>query len=218
MTALLCVIGATGSAWSRNVAVDDHFYTYYSIKDKGKIVAYYVCGQYGCGAAGQFVNFRRACAVMEGTPITKKNVVTRALYVFDKGKTTTDPAMLDVYTKTDTISADGISDTVQVTLQAQVSLGFTAGSKAHCAMAADDSFVFVGTNISEAVTVDKNALSVNPTGMGNVASITADDRGYVTISSTEGNYEIYYTNGGPLQSGGGGPFEMANAHNAFTSN
>jgi len=89
---------------------------------------------------------------MEGQPVTVGNTVTRSLYVLDGGSNTS-IVSLNVFKKTDTITSN--SDTVSITPSKKLTLPLTGGSNALCSMAANDGFVFIGTNASQ------NAVKVN---------------------------------------------------------
>ncbi|HEX4861963.1 MAG TPA: hypothetical protein VFV07_12045 [Rhizomicrobium sp.] len=211
----LGISALAGAAFANGRDIDDNFYTYYSFTNSGRTVAYFVCEQVGGCVAGDVLGkFKSACALVEGAPVTNGNVVTRAIYIFDRGKKATDPTRLYVYQKTDTIN--GSSDDVVVTLVQDIALGDTAGKSAHCTMAATDAFVYAGTDVSGVWKVDKSSFAVAGTGFVGAASVTADERGYITITDTEGIFEILNPGGGPLQMGGGRYF-MANTHAAIVT-
>jgi hypothetical protein len=212
--ASICVLACSIAADAHNSAIDDHFYTFYTFDRSNKTITYFVCGPAGCYSVGTLGKFKSACAILEGTPSTNGNVVTRAIYVLDRGRKPTDQATLVVYTKTDTIN-DTTGDDIEVTLRAKVQLGFAAGAKAHCSMAANDSFVYVGTDVNGAMRVDKTSLSVGGTSSGNAAAITADERGYITVRDTSGTF-IIFDPSGSAQMLGGGIYEMTDTHNAYT--
>jgi hypothetical protein len=207
-TTLVVVSAAAfgGAVSAKDRAIDDNFYTYYGF-DGGQAVNYFTCTTNGCTAAGMLMPFKHACALLEGPPATSGNVVTRALYIMESGKKATDDAQLYVYSKTDTI--DGGDDEVAITLQQKVDLGFQAGKKAHCAMAAAGTVLFAGTDLSATYTVDKSTFAVHFSGFGSIASATADARGYVTLVAPDKTFAIFNPGGGQMVSGGGVYF-MAN--------
>jgi hypothetical protein len=145
-----------------------------------------VCGRlpntFGCYGGGNLTSFESGCAVLEGAPHTKGNVVTRGIYVLDRRVSDSDPVTLFVYTRTDTITDS--FDTVFVGLERQVPLGITGGKHAKCRMAGNHSFVYAGTDLIEfAVSVNKSDFTVTQVGGANTTSITADQRGYVAVNS-----------------------------------
>lgn len=212
--ASICVFGCSSPATARNSALDDNFYTFYNFDSLHNTVNWTVCGPAGCYGGGTLGKFKSACAVLEGAPCTKHNIVTRAIYILDRGRKPSDTATLAVYTKTDMIGGER-GDEVKVKLRAKVPLGFTAGAEAHCSMAANDTTVYLGTDVNGAMRVDKNSLTVGGTGSGNAAAITADERGYITVRDTNGIFEIFNPDGS-AQLSGGGVYEMTDTHNAYT--
>src|SRR5271166_1572738 len=89
--------------------------------------------------------FNRVCAVVEGEPVTVGNTVTRSIYVLDGGSNTSSVS-LNVFKKTDIITDN--ADTVSITPSKKLTLPLAGGSNALCTMAANDGFIFVGTNAS----------------------------------------------------------------------
>jgi hypothetical protein len=136
------------------------------------------------------------------------DIVTRAIYILDKRTTEGDPAILYVYTRTDTITEN--SDAVQVTLTAQIPLDPAGGSKTHCMMAANDRFVYTATNASSKVMMtDKAMLDAEPLIVGGpVAGLTADGRGFVAIDF-EGGFIIANSGGGLVQNSSGNIYEVS---------
>src|SRR6185312_8289430 len=144
-----------------------------------------ICGNVGdsggCFGGGNLGPFERACGLLEGTPHTKGDVVTRALYVLDARRSSTASIVLYVYVRTDKI--DPPFDDINFTLKKQISLGVTGGVKSHCSMAANDHFVYAGTDASSAVAINKINFTFAPASNGPVSAITADSRGYIAIVS-----------------------------------
>lgn len=205
-TAALLCCAWSGAAEAKKVALDAGLFAEYTASATD--VEFTICGQTqqssGCyGGGSMSPPFEQACAVLEGTPKQKGNVVTRAIYVLDKRTSKTDPVTLYVYTRTDTITDS--FDTVNVTLKTQIPMsGVTGGSKSKCFMAAGDSFLYAGTDASlQAGVVDKAALTVSPlSGSGTLTAITADERGYIAVDF-QGEFGIADPQGGFVQSGGG---------------
>src|SRR5262249_12091986 len=113
-TAALLACAWSGAAGAKP-ALDATLFAEYTASATG--VQFTVCGATlntsGCyGGGAMSPPFEQACAVLEGTPKTKNNVVRRDIYVLDKRTSKTDPAMLYIYTRSDTITDS--SDTVQV--------------------------------------------------------------------------------------------------------
>src|SRR3954447_17531995 len=96
--------------------LDDNLYIAYSFSDNGSHVWYSVCGSLpqtvGCFAGGELERLDRACAIVEGKPQQKGNIIRRNIYVFDKRRSTDSPALVNVYARTDTITDS--DDTVEV--------------------------------------------------------------------------------------------------------
>jgi len=156
---------------------------------------------------------------MEGNPKTDlgTNTVTRAIYVLDIASgSNLNGVVLSVYTKTDTITPD--FDTVTVTLSKTVSLPLVGGSSAAASMAANNKFLFIGTNRSpQGVELDKRTFSITRVGGFsppiNVSAITADKYGYVTMTfgkfnDIENGFVVFGPDGGFREDGGGADFML----------
>jgi hypothetical protein len=197
-------------------APDAGLYTNYSLNsnDGQTTVQWLVCGSTqnsdGCYGIGQIGPFIAVGAMLEGDPVVKGNVVTRAIYVADSGRAS--KVKLYVYKKVDTVTAN--YDTVTVTLKRAITLPLVGGSNAICSMAANKDFLFIGTDQSEfAAMVQKNNLVVTQVGDGggNVIAITSDQYGFVTITNTEpgsSGFAVYGPTGGLEGFGGGAEFML----------
>jgi hypothetical protein len=205
------------------VPIDSTLFTTYESYGNNNIT-WVTCGSTkntgGCYGAGTLGPFGRVCAVMEGQPVTVGNTVTRSLYVLDGGSNT-NIVSLNVFKKTDTITSN--SDTVSITPSKKLTLPLTGGGNALCSMAANDGFIFVGTDASpNAVKVNKLTYSLTKLGGFSpplpVTAITANDYGYVTVTqqaATGGSgFSIYGPNGMLQEDGGGAPF-IPNTTNAY---
>jgi hypothetical protein len=203
------------------VPIDSTLFTTYQNYGNDNIT-WFTCGSTknsnGCYGAGTLGPLARVCAVMEGQPVTVGNTVTRSLYVLDGGSNTS-VVSLNVFKKTDAITSN--SDTVSITPSKKLTLPLTGGSNALCSMAANDGFIFVGTNASpNAVRVNKLTYSLTKVGAFSlpVTAITANDYGYVTVTqeaATGGSgFSVYGPNGMLQEDGGGAPF-IANTTNAY---
>jgi hypothetical protein len=184
-------------------------------------VSFTVCGSLpeseGCYGFATMQPFEQACAVLEGKPkINKDNVMTRAIYVLDKRTSKAAPITLYVYKRTDTLTDS--DDTVQVTLEQSVPLGLTGGSSSHCSMAGNDDYVYAATDQDEtAAGINKKTLTVSQLGgfspPSTITSITADDRGYVSLHFVEGFY--VFAPDGSGEEDGGGAADMVNTRNGW---
>jgi hypothetical protein len=184
-------------------------------------VSFTVCGSLpqteGCYGGGTMQPFEQACAVLEGTPkINKKNVMTRAIYVLDKRTSNTAPINLYVYKRTDTLTDS--YDTVQVTLVQSVPLGLTGGASSHCSLAGNLDYVYAATDQdTTAAGINKTTLAVSQLGgfspPSTITSITADDRGYVSLHFGEGFY--VFAPDGSGEEDGGGAADMVNSRNGW---
>src|SRR5262249_26687424 len=140
----------------------------------------------GCFGSGGLGPFGRAGALIEGNQSTQGNTVSRFIYVVDiAGGTGGNGVTLFVYKKTDTVTSS--TDTITIKLTRKIPLPLTGGSTALCSMAANNGFLFIGTDQSpQAVRVQKNNLAVTTIGGFsppiNVSSITTDKYGYVTVT------------------------------------
>jgi hypothetical protein len=195
-------------------APDSTLYTTYSGSSTN--LSWIVCGStqetegcYDSGSLGPFVGIG---AMLESNPTVKGDVVTRELYIVDSGATA---VKLYVYKKTDTVSST--FDTTTITLSKTISLPLTGGSNALASMAANNSFLFIGTNQGEqAVMVQKNNLAVSKVGIYilgiNVTSITSDEYGYVTVTQTgsdgSSGFAVFGPNGEAQEDGGGANFVL----------
>jgi hypothetical protein len=219
LTAMILFVVAIAPLQAQNsvlpAAPDSTLYTTYS--GGPTTLNWIVCGSTaqtsGCYSSGSLGPFIGIGALLEGNPSIKGDVVTRAIYVVDSGDTNS--VTLDVYKKTDTVTAD--FDTVTVTLARTIALPLTGGSTAVVSMAANNGFLFIGTDQSpQAVEVRKSNLSVTQLGGFsppiNVTSITADQYGYVTVTQTgaafETGFNVYGPNGAGVEGGGGADFML----------
>jgi hypothetical protein len=195
-------------------------YATYTTSGDGEYVSFDVCGSTqgseGCFGGATMGPFGHACGVIEGAPKTKGDVVTRAIYVLDKGSSSNSQAVLDVYKRTDTITEN--DDTVQVTLTQSLSLGLPGGPSTECSIAEGKADVFAATTAStQAAEINISTLAVSLVGgfspPADVTSMTADDRGYVSIQFTEGFY--LYAPDGSLDEDGGGDAALVNTRNGW---
>jgi hypothetical protein len=164
------------------------------------------------GVSGTLGPFNNACAILQGLPETKGNVMTRDVYVLDGGTSSTN-ATLYVYARKDTItSSDGqTNDAVTVVLSHTVSLPLNGAANATCYMAANESLIFAGTsaNLSADLiyksnlaqeTISQPFLSYGFT----VSAITASANGFIFVTwgtGPESGWAEYFQNGNYLVTG-----------------
>ena len=225
---VLCVLfGTTAYA----APIDSTLYTSYFFGTSYQNLTLVVCGTtaqtVGCYGSAALGPFGKVGAMVEGNPSQnlKTNTVTRRIYIVDKASGSAGTGVtLYVYKKTDTITAT--DDTVAVTLTNTVQLPLTGGANAVCSMAANNGYLFIGTDRSpQAVRVQKSNLSSQLIGgfspPVNVTSITSNKYGYVTV--TFGGFitgeDGFYTFGPNGQSAGdgGGAWFMLNTDAAVSS-
>lgn len=207
-----------GTSHAFATALDANLFATYTVSPTS--VQFDVCGSTadseGCFGGGTMAPFQHACAVLEGTPHTKGDIVSRDVYVLDRRSSKTAPVTLYVYRRTDTITAS--YDSVQVTLAQTVPLSILGGPGAQCSMAANNSYIYAGTSVdTSAVAISKTDFSFNSVGgfspPATIKSITADDRGYVSIEFNGGFYLVNPTGGGEEDGGGGA--EEVNTRNGL---
>jgi hypothetical protein len=141
--------------------------------------------------SGTLGPFNRACAILEGKPGTKGDVMTRSVYVLDAGNGAANTVVLNIYTRTDTITSSGgvTSDAETFVLRRQVVLSLTSHSHAVCYMAANDTSVFASTSVNnQASIIDKKTFAQTTiqsyvTATDNpVTQITVDTEGVVFVT------------------------------------
>lgn len=210
------------SAAALAAAPDSTLFTTYNISTTATSLSFTVCGSLpgseGCYGSGSLGPFGKVGAVIEGVESINLtlNQVTRAIYVLDiaTGASKTGVTLF-VYKKTDKITSS--FDTVSVSLLKTVSLPILGGTSAHASMAANANWLFIGTNKSpNAIVMKKSNLTF--TGAGgfsppiNVAAITADRYGYVTVTfgSNAGSsgFIEFGPDGGSGEDGGGASFML----------
>jgi hypothetical protein len=201
---------------------DSTLFTTYNINTTGTSVSFTVCGSLpsseGCYGSGTLGPFGKIGAMIEGNESVNLtlNTVTRSIYVLDIATgTSANAVILYIYHKTDTITSS--FDTVSVSLFKTISLPIIGGMSARASMAANAGFVFIGTNQSPNAIVLKRGFYTF-TGVGgfsppiNVAAITADRYGYVTVTygTNEGSsgFIVFGPDGTSREDGGGAPFML----------
>jgi len=203
---------------------DSTLFTTYSVATDLRSANWLVCGSTkeseGCYSSGSLGPFGHIGAMLESPPVRDANAVTRQIYVLDVANgSTADVVALFVYTKTDVVTA--ADDTVTVNLFRKIALPLVGGKTVTASMAANNAYLYAGTNQSmQAVIVDKHDWrSFTTLGAGSpsapVASITADSYGYVTVTFSAPNTSFYvFGPAGEGEEDGGGPQFMLNDFNA----
>lgn len=170
-------------------APDAGLYTGITLDGAYKNVQWVTCGAVklasGCFDGGNLGPFGRVGAMIQGVAGISGNTVTHAIYVGDvaSGTSGKDVALYR-YLKTDVITDS--SDTITVSLTRTITLPLVGGAKAHSFMAANNGFLFIGTDQGSSVArVQKGPLTVVPVGFPqayNVSAITADDAGFISVA------------------------------------
>jgi hypothetical protein len=209
---------------------DANLYTSYYTNANYQNISYLVCGSTtgseGCYGSGSIGPFGRVGAMIEGNPSITGGTVVRFVYVVDvaSGTNSTGVSLL-VYKKIDKVTST--YDTTTFTLLHTIALPLNGGTKAQAFMAANNSFLFIGTDQSpQAVEVQKSKLTVLSIGgfspPVNVSAITANKYGFVAVtfggsSTNVGGTYWYAPNGGGVQDGGGAYFLLDTINGVSTS-
>jgi hypothetical protein len=224
------LLGLSLISQSHAAAPDEGFYTTYSMNDAYQYLYATTCGHTaiaeGCSGTQTLGPFGKIGAVIEGNAETYKDDVTRAIYVVDvaSGETGTGVTLYR-YLKTD--STTDANDWVTVTLTNTVALPLIGGVNSRCSMAANNGFLFIGTDQSPtAMRVQKGTFALTQTGGFEppitVSSITADAYGYITIafgSFTSGHGEqiVIRPNGDFASDGGPASFTLNSMNGVSTA-
>jgi hypothetical protein len=210
---LLSFLFLFGSIFCHAAAIDSGLYTTYTT-DNAKTTLYWtVCGSIGTGSGcyglGSLGPFGQIGSIVEGSKSynVSKGTVTRYLYVIDQAYSSTlDGVELYAYKRVDTITSS--YDTTTFTLEKTVSLPLTGGSSALTFVGANSGYLVIGTSLT-AVPVEvakKNYAITSLTIISQIpVSITADNYGYVTVTSADGFF-VVGPNGTLQEDGGGSPF------------
>lgn len=197
-------------------AIDAGLYTTYTAYGQSTL-SWVVCGSLrggeGCYSSGELGPFGQIGSIIESAKVydNREGTVTRELYVVDQayGSGQND-VELYVYLRVDTIA--GSYETTTFTLKKTISLPLAGGTNASTMVAANNVFLVIGTSESSVpVEVNKSTGAVTPlTIISQVPnSITADNYGYVTVTSA-GGFFVVGPDGSLQEDGGGSPF-MINA-------
>jgi hypothetical protein len=212
---MISLLLLSGSIFCHAVPVDSGLFTTYT-NDNAKTTLYWVvCGSippgFGCYSSGQVGPFGKIGSIAEGRKVynNAKGTITRHLYVIDQayGPGQNGVALYD-YKRVDTIV--NAYDTTTFTLVKTVSLPLTGGSSATVFMGANKGYLVIGTSMTNIpVEVAKSNYVVTPLNIISQipTSITADNYGFVTVTSAAGFF-VVGPDGALREDGGGSPFTV----------
>jgi hypothetical protein len=144
-------------------------------------------------SSGTLGPFNSACAIVEGTPTTKGDVLTRSVYVMDAGNGDANTVVLYIYTRTDTITSSGgvTSDVETIVPHRTVVLSLTSQVGSACYMAANDTGIFAGTSSNnQAAIVNKKTFAQTT-----IQSYVTDTSDSVTAITASGGGIVFVTFG-----------------------
>ena len=184
----------------------------------------------GCFSAGSITGLSRPCAILAGVTEQVSTATSQYIYILESGVQPGEAATLKVYSKVElvneTVSPPGTPppaspETTTIKLLKSIRVPLTGGPDASCFMAANDGFVFLGTNQNDhVVRVAKENLAVSAFRQLEpdlaVSQITADGLGYIVVSFRKGRKIASYTfdsNGKRFESASGTLF-VTNDSNA----
>jgi len=191
---LAATTGLMVSAPAQSAPLDENIATSYTTL--GTVINWQTAGTNPPISSGTLGPFDRACAIVEGKPSTKGDVMTRSVYVLDEGNGDADTVVLHIYTRTDTITSSGgvTSDVETIVPHRQVVLSLTSQAGAACYIAANDTSVFAGTSANnQASIIDKKTFvessiqSYVAANNGPVTQITAANEGIVFVTFGTGS-------------------------------
>lgn len=193
--------------------IDAGLYTTYTIPDKaGNELNWVVCGSVGttngCYASGTLSPFGKIGSIIEGakTYDVSAGTVTRYFYVIDcEYGSTGNGVALYAYKRVDTITSS--SESTTFTLEKTLSLPLTGGSSAVIYAAGNTGYLMIGSSLSTLpAEVTKKTYAINNSAplSGAPIAITADNYGYITVT-TDGGFYVIGPNGEPQEDGGGTP-------------
>jgi hypothetical protein len=194
VAALLITICLMVTAPAQSAPLDENIATSYTTL--GTTINWQTAGTNPPISSGTLGPFDRACAIVEGKPSTKGEVMTRSVYVLDEGNGNANTVVLNVYTRTDTITSSGgvTSDVETIVPRRKVVLSLTSETGAACYMAANDTSVFAGTSANnQASIIDKKTFeestiqSYVAANNGPVTQITSAHEGLVFVTFGTGS-------------------------------
>ena len=212
MTSVLLLIGAT-FCWA--ATIDSGLFTTYTTDGVKTTLYWIVCGSIGkgsgCYGAGQLGPFGQIGSVVESTKVIdiREGTVIRFLYVIDQAYGSGQNGVaLYVYQRIDTIASE--NDHTTFTLKKTISLPLVGGSQAVVFLAANKGYLVIGTsNSTVPVEINKRTYVITPLTIISQTpnSITADNYGYVTVTSANGFF-VVGPDGALREDGGGSPFTI----------
>jgi len=133
--ALTAVVVLTAAEPARAISLDRNITTSYTAL--GASIDWQTAGAITPQSSGTIGPFNRACAIVEGKPHTKGDVLTRSGYVLDGGNGAPNSVVLHIYTRTDTLTTSGgvTSDVETIIPRRQVVLSLTSQAGNTCYMA-----------------------------------------------------------------------------------
>jgi len=224
---LLVTLAIALPAAAQQKLPDSTLFTTYEVNQGLTQLSWVTCGSLpkseGCYGSGNFGPFTDACAIVQSVPAPLNfNTVVRYIYVLDTGSSA-GGVTLTAYKRTDVVGST--DDTITVTMIAVVPLpAIVGGPGVTCSMAQNPTSVYAATNQStSAAAINKTTFSVSSAGdfSMNVAAITADSYGYVTILQGSGfssGFTVYGPNGQPQEDGGGSSFMINPIDAAYPAN
>ena len=201
-------------------------YTTYSFGTGDAWVSLVVCGAIndssGCYGSANLGPFGHVGALIKGKPQPPRNGTSvRDLYIVDDAAGSGTGVTLNVYHET--ITSDPPFATVGVTQTNTIALPLKGGTGAKTYMAADNIYLFIGTDQSPfAVRVNKYNLTFDEIGgfspPENVSAITANDNGYVTVTFGNDGFYAYDPDGSTEEDGGGAEYLLNSSNGLSTGN
>ncbi len=212
MISLLLLIGST-FCWAGTI--DSGLFTTYTTYTAKTTLYWVVCGSIGtsegCYSAGQLGPFGQIGSIVESAKVIdiREGTVTRFLYVVDQAYGSGQNGVaLYVYQRIDTIASG--NDHTTFTLKKTISLPLVGGSQAIVFLAANKVYLVIGTSNST-VPVEINKRTYVITQLTIISqtpiSITADNYGYVTVTSAN-SFVVVGPDGALREDGGGSPFTI----------
>jgi hypothetical protein len=212
MTSVLLLIGAT-FCWA--ATIDSGLFTTYTTDGGKTTLSWVVCGSIGkgngCYGSGQLGPFGQIGSIVESAKVIdiREGTVTRFLYVVDQAYGSGQNGVaLYVYQRIDTIASE--SDHTTFTLKKTISLQLVGGNQATVFLAANKGYLVIGTsNSSVPVEINKRTYVITPLTIisQTPTSITADNYGYVTVTSAN-EFFVVGPDGATQEDGGGSPFTI----------
>jgi hypothetical protein len=213
-TSFLLLIGST-FCWA--ASIDSGLYTTYTTDGAKTTLSWVVCGSVGggegCYGAGQLGPFGQIGSILENAKVEdiREGTVTRFLYVIDQAYGSGQNGVaVYVYQRVDTIA--GSYDHTEFTLKKMISLPLVGGSQAVVFLAANKGYLVLGTSNST-VPVEVNKHTYVVTQLDDISqtpiSITADNYGYVTVTSANAFF-VVGPDGLLREDGGRSPFMINN--------